>query len=182
MPKRTSISQMPPTIRAWLEKTLSENGFSQFEWLAELCSEKGFTISKSAIGRHSKFLQNRLDAIHASTTAAKLIEQQSRDDGNALGGAVMTMINSQLFDIMVKLQELDEESMPDDRAELLSKMARAVADLNRAMQSQKKFAEDARAKFDKLEAQATKDQAGGKKGLDLETLKRVREQVYGITS
>lgn len=173
---------MPPTIRAWLEKTLSENGFSQFELLAQLCTEKGFSISKSAVGRHSKDLQEKLDAVKASTEAAKIMQQQSADDGNDMGGAVMAMISSQMFDMLMKLRKLDSEGETDNRVKLLSGIARAMADLNRAMQSQKKFAEDARVKFDKLEAQAVKDHASGKKGNDLATLKRVREQVYGIVS
>lgn len=179
MPKRTSISQMPPAIRTWLEKTLSENGFSQFELLAQLCTEKGFSISKSAVGRHSKELQEKLDAVKASTMAAKFMQQQAADDGNDMGGAVMAMISAQMFDMLMKLRKLDSEDETDERVKLLSGIARAMADLNRAMQSQKKFAEDARVKFDKLEAQATKDQAAGIDVDGLEMLKRVR-QAYGI--
>ncbi len=180
MPKRSKISQLPESIREWLEGALADNGFSQFELLADECARRGVTISKSAIGRHSQDLQEALDAVKSSTQAAVLIEKQVKDEGNALSGAVMTLINSQLFEIMLLLKRGGMGTDPESRAMVLAKIATPISQMARAMQSQKLFADEARAKFAALEAAAAKDSADGKKGMDLETLRRVREQIYGI--
>ena len=180
MPKRSKVSQMPQAIQDWLEGALAVNGFSQFEALADECTRRGYTISKSAVGRHSLDIQETLAAVKASTQAALLIEKQANDEGNSLSGAVMTMVNTQLFEIMLQLQRAGQAQDPESRALILAKIATPMAQMTRALQSQKTFNDAARAKFLALEAAAEKDNAVGKKGMDIETLRRVREQVYGI--
>ena len=193
MPPRSKIETLPPEVRRWLDAALSDAGFGKFELLSSLLKERGHEISKSAIGRYSKSIAKKLAAISASTHAAKMIADQAKDDGNALGGAVMTMVNQQLFDIMVSLQELDLDGLDSDdpqdakaaqavaegRALVLSKISKALAELNRALQGQKKFYEEAKAKMTRLEAESAQARADGRKGLDADTLAAVKA-AYGI--
>jgi hypothetical protein len=66
----------------------------------------------------------------------------------------------------------------DAETQDFSKLTRSIAELNRAAVQQKKFAEEVRAKveakFKSLEEGATA------KGLDAETLNRVRQEIYGL--
>lgn len=193
MAPRSKILTLPEEVRRFVDTALSEAGFAKFELLSELLSDKGYSISKSAIGRYSKGVAKKLAAISASTHAAKLIADHAKDDGNALGGAVMTMVNQQLFDIMVSLQELDlsgiesddpadaklAQAVAESRAMVLAKISKALAELNRALQGQKKFYEESKAKMAKLEADSAAATAAGRKGLDLDTLAAVKA-AYGI--
>lgn len=194
MPPRSKIETLPEHDRRFVDKALVDAGFSRFEELSELLLAKGYSISKSSIGRYSKPLERKLAAISASTHAAKIISEQAKDDGNALGGAVMTMVNQQLFDIMVNLQELDLDGLDSDnpqdvksaqavaerRAMVLAKISKALAELNRALQGQKKFYDESKAKMAKLEAEASEAVAAGRKGLDMDTLAAVKA-AYGIS-
>ncbi|MEW6258267.1 MAG: phage protein Gp27 family protein, partial [Pseudomonadota bacterium] len=79
-----------------------------------------------------------------------------------------------LFEAMLALEEA-EDADPTERVKLLASAGRAIAETSRASQGQKKWAQEQRAKLDALEAEAGR----GSKRLDADTLKAVREALYG---
>ena len=88
-----------------------------------------------------------------------------------------------MFDLLLNLQEAEDESDPIARVELMAKAARGMADLSRASIAQKKWQssikEKLEAKLTGLEAEATGERPGARK-LDAETLRIVRQEVYGL--
>jgi hypothetical protein len=54
MPKRTKVKQLPKAVKAWLDRALADNGFSQYESLAAALGKKGFAISKSSLHRYGR--------------------------------------------------------------------------------------------------------------------------------
>ena len=54
MAPRSSIEKLPEDVRRWLERALTENGFSGYVELETLLREKGYSISKSAIHRYGQ--------------------------------------------------------------------------------------------------------------------------------
>ena len=69
MAPRSSIEKLPEDVRRWLERALTENGFSGYVELETLLREKGYSISKSAIHRYGQKIERRFRQLK---TAPKL--------------------------------------------------------------------------------------------------------------
>lgn len=181
MARRSTIDKLPEDVRRWLERALTGSGFSGYAELEALMRDKGYLISKSAIHRYGQKIERRFGAIRAATEAARMLTEGAADDQDARSEAVIALIQTELFESIVQLQEAeDEEIDPQVRVALLSKVAKNVATLSRASVNLKKFQQDLRekiaAKMDALEAESK----SGSGRIDAETLRRVREEIYGI--
>ena len=175
MPPPAKIALLPEETRAELDALLIRRAFSGYHDLAAWLAEQGYEIGKTAIHAYGQGLKRKLAAIRASTEAARLIAQAAPDDEDRRSEAVMSIIQNDMFDVLVNLQEA-EDAPPDERIKLLSNAARAIADLSRASIAQKKHAASVQAKLDALLSEAQT----GQSGLDVETLQRIRREVYGL--
>ncbi|CAM3724986.1 MULTISPECIES: DUF3486 family protein [Xenorhabdus] len=182
MARRSTIDKLPEDVRRWLERALTESGFSGYQELEDLLKEKGYTISKSAIHRYGQKIERRFAAIRAATEAARLLTEGASDDQDARSEAVIALIQTEIFENIVKLQEADEEEInPAERVTLLSKVAKNVATLSRASINLKKYQSDLRQKIaDKMEALEKEASTHNGGRMSIETLRRVREEIYGI--
>jgi hypothetical protein len=184
--KKSRIETMPAETRRWIERALIEANFSGYEELEKLFRDNGVVISRSAIHRYGQKIERRFAAIKASTEAARLLTEGAADDQDARSEAVIALVQTEMFESIVNLQEAEESGMSDaDRVALLSKAAKNIATLTRASVTLKKYQADVRtkvaAKMDELEAQARRESgAEGKAGFDVETLRRVRQEIYGL--
>lgn len=172
MPRRPKTDTLPADVRAWLEQTLADRSHPGYVALAGLLRDKGYDLSATAIWRADQKIQRTLAAIRASTEAARLITQASPDEADEHSAAVIRIVQSALFDAMLRVREA-EDADPAEQVKLLSQAARAVADASRASISQKKWADEVRGKLDALEREA------GPRRLDADTLKAVKEALYG---
>lgn len=177
------MNELSPEERARLDAEIVCRNFADYDGLVDWLGQQGFEISRSIIHRHGAKLKRRLEAVKASTEAARLIAEAAPDDADLRSAAVISMVQSELFDLLLNLQEADAEEDPQTRVELMAKAARGVADLSRASVSQKKWQASIKdkleAKFCGLEAEATGGKSGARK-LDAETLRIVRQEVYGL--
>lgn len=167
---------MPPDVRKWLEKALIDRGFSEYKDLEALMKDKGFNISHAAIHRHGQKLERKLAALKASTEAAKLIAESAPDDADHRSAAVISLVQTELFEALLNLQEAEDDSVDaSERIKLLSNAARAIAQASQASVNQKKWESEVRQKLQALEKEAS----AGKKNLDPVTLKYLIENLYG---
>ena len=178
MPPPRKVDLLPEEDRAWLNAELIRRGFGEYHAISALLAERGFEISHSTLGVHGLALKRKLAAIRASTEAAKLIAEAAPDDADQRSEAVMSLVQTGLFDGMVNLQEAAEEDNPAERIGLLAKAAKAISELSRASVNQKKWAQDVRRKLDMLEQEAQH----GENTLDIATLQRIRKEVYGLAA
>ncbi len=174
MPTPPKINALPAEVRAWLEKTLAERSHDGYKALEAALREKGFDISYTSVWRADQRIQRTMAAIRASTEAARLIAQASPDEADEHSAAVIRLVQSALFDAMLRVREA-EDADPAEQVKLLSQAARAVADASRASITQKKWADEVRHKLDALE----RESETGKRTLDADTLKAVKEALYG---
>ncbi len=175
MAPKSKISTMPPGVKSWLEKALIDRSFSGYKELESLLKTQGFDISHASIHRYGQKLEQRLAAIKASTEAAKLIAEAAPDNEDHRSAAVMSLVQTSLFDALLDLQEAAELE-PSERIPLLSKAAQGFAKLADASINQKRWEEEVKKKFAALEKTAQTQ----KKWLDPETLKYIRETIYGV--
>lgn len=173
MAPRSKISRLPNPVKDWLDKALAENGFADYELLADELKARGYDISKSAIHRYGQDFENRLGALRMASEQAKAIVQSSPDDEGAVSEALMRLVQEKLFQTLLACQG------PDENIDL-AKVAKAVADLTRATVSQKKWQSEVRAKAavaaDAVEAIAKRG------GLSAESLDMIRRDILGIAS
>ena len=173
---RSKIESMPPEVRQWIDRALVERGWRGYQELAALIRERtGVDISHAAVHRYGRRLQRKLEAIRASTEAARLIADAAPDDEDLRSQAVISLVQSELFEALVALREAEGEEDPGQRLKLLSQAARAIAEASRASIAQRRWQDEVRARLDALEAES----ARGRRRLDPETLRQVREALYG---
>ena len=177
--KRAKITQLPDEVRKQLDAELVKRGFSGYDALETWLKGLGIEISKSSIHRYGRNLERKLAAIKASTEAAKLIAQEAPDDADQRSGAVMSMLQSEIFDMLVNLQEADDAEDPVQRAKVLSALAKNIATMTRASVHQKRHEIEIRAKAeaaaDKVARMATKG------GMSAKTVDEIRREILGIT-
>lgn len=179
MPDRPKVAQLPDEIRAWLDAELIKRGFGGYVPLAELLAEQGYEISKSAVHRYGQKLQRKLEAIRASTQAAAAIAEAAPDDADLRSAATIGLVQTEIFDVLVTLQEA-EDADPQDRLNLLSKAARAIADIARASLSQKKRQDEVRLQERERIAGVIEETARAQ-GMDEAQARFWRERVLGVT-
>ena len=180
MAQRPKVTQLPDEVRRQLDAELVKRGFSGYDALETWLHGLGIQISRSSIHRYGKALERKLSAIKASTEAARLIAAEAPDDADERSGAVLSMIQTEIFETLVNLQDLDDPEVNQvDRAKILSSLAKNVATLTRASVHQKRHEIEIRAKCqavaDKLDAAAKK-----KGGLTGKTVDAIKREILGI--
>ena len=182
MAPRAKIETLPEDVRRWLERALTDSGFSGYEALEDMLRGKGYQISKSAIHRYGQKIERRFAAIKASTEAARMLTEGAADDQDARSEAVIALVQTEIFETIIDMQEASEEEMSkEDRLGVLSAAAKNIATLTRASVTLKRFQQDVRAKLEtKLAALEAESKSGNGRRFDAETLRIVREEIYGI--
>lgn len=176
MGRASTITALPEDVRRWLERALCEQGFAGYEALEAMMRDRGYSLSKSAIHRYGQKIERRMQSIKASTEAAKMIVEAAGDDQDARSESVIALVQSDIFDTIVSIQEADNEDLPPSaRLDLMSKAAKNIATLTRASIAQKQFKATVLKRLQEMES----DARTGKRALDAETLRMVREEIYG---
>ena len=182
MARRSSVDGLPEDVRHWLGQALQENNFSGYQALESALRERGYVISKSSIHRFGQKIERRFAAIKASTEAARLLTEGAADDQDARSEAVIALVQTELFEAIVNLQEADDEDVDaSGRIALLSKAAKNIATLARASVTVKKYRSEVKEKLEaRLNALEAESKSGKGRRFDAETLRIVREEIYGI--
>lgn len=173
MGRRKVIEGLPGDVKGWLDASLVDGNFSGYEALAAELKTRGYEISKSAVHRYGQEFEERLKALRLVTEQARAVVEHSPDDEDAVTQALVRLTQEKLFSVLMDMQ-VDPEKVN------LSGITRSIAELARSSVTVKKWAQEARAKIaakmTELEGQAK----AGKGRLDPETLRIVREQIYGL--
>ncbi len=179
MAPRSSIEKLPEDVRRWLERALTENGFSGYVELENLLKEKGYQISKSAIHRYGQKIERRFKAIKDSTEAARIIAEGAEDKEDKRSEALMGLLQSSLFEALVDIEDANDESMsPMEKFQALSFAGKNVASLIQASTKLKTYQAEVkrRAEIAAVETEKIVVQAG----LSADTVKMIKEQILGI--
>lgn len=180
MSDMSKVKQLPAEIREELDRRLADSGFRGYVDLEAWLRTKGFEIGKSSIHRYGKRLERTLAAVKASTEAARAIAAAAPDDADQRSAAVMSLLQSQIFDTLVALEELNDEDNPDQRLRSLARVTQAVSHLARASVGQKRWLAEVTAR---AEAAAKTAQSIAKKGgLSEDAAAEIRRAILGIAA
>ncbi|MEX5441897.1 DUF3486 family protein [Acinetobacter schindleri] len=179
MAKPSAIDQLNEEDRKWLDARLRDQGFCGYVEIAELLAERGYNVSKSSVHRYGQKLEQKLAAVQASTQAAILISEAAPDDADQRSAAVMSLIQTELFNALIALQESnDPQTSAADRIELMAKCGKGIASIMQASLGQKKWMLDVR---DRVEKAAEAVESIVKKGgLSAEAAAEIRKKILGI--
>lgn len=181
MAPRSSIEKLPEEVRRWLERALTENGFSGYVELETLLKEKGFVISKSAIHRYGQKIERRFKAIKQSTEAARIIAEGAEDKDDKRSEALMGMLQSSLFEALVEIEDAQSEEMsPMEKLQALSFAGKNIASLIQASTKLKTYQAEVKQRAE----QAAKDveKVVKKGGLSDEVADEIRRKILGIAT
>lgn len=185
MGRKSSISRLPADVKLFIEGKLAEGRLTLDELIAELHAQfptvqkSGELPSRAAVHRYGQKLEKRLSAIRASTEAAKIIQAQAGDNEDARSGALTALIQTELFEAILNLQELDDPEMdPAERVGMLSAAAKNIATLTRSSVALKQFQAKVR---DATRAAASEVEKTAKKaGLSDATVAEIKARILGI--
>ena len=178
MPQRSKVAGLPQEVRAWLDRILIEKNFAGYEAAEDELAKIGHAIGKSSLHRYGSNLQRKLEAIKASTHAAAAIAEAAPDDADLRSAAVISMIQTEMFDVLVSLQDAAYEKDPMKRAKLLATVAKNVATLTRASVHQKKHEMEVRTRVRAVADAAAK--IGKRGGMSKAGIDEIRAQILGI--
>lgn len=183
MPKRPAVEYLPDEVRSWLDKTLAEGNFSGYELLEAELKERGYQIGKSSIHRYGQKLEKKLAAIKASTEAARAIAEAAPDDADLRSSAVISLVQTEVFDVLVQLQEAEAMEDPLERLRLMRGAAKSIAELSRASVNQKKWQVSIEAKIREEERAKAAEAvtAAAKTGGATPELLKIIHQALGVT-
>lgn len=185
MPSPSKIARLPVELRQWLHTAIVSRGFGDIVALTEelnaLCKEGGLAISigKSAVGAESQKVKRAQEAIRATTEAARLMADSSRDDADVRGEAVMAMVQAETFELMLDIAKARDEADPSKQMKLLAKVAEAVSTLSRARVNQSKWRQEIDAKV-KVAADNVANKLKAKGGLSDAAIAEIRRSILGI--
>ena len=168
---RSTVETLPEAIRAELEKRLIQGSFSDYTGLAEWLQEQGYEISRSAIWRHGKKFEDKLKALKIATDQAKAIAEASEDDAGALNDAIIRLVQTKMFDLLMELDS-DDKNLP--------KIGQAVAKLSQAAVRQKKWQQEMGEKIrqeEREKAAETACESAKAAGASEDTVKAIRRDV-----
>lgn len=144
MPPVSKIAKLPADLREWLRRTFIERAFGDIEAvtveLNALMKEAGVAISigKSAVGAESQKVKRAQETIRATTEAARLIAETSRDDTDSRSEAAMALVQSEVFELLLQVREAETLDDPVARLDVMNDAALALSRMSRARVSQSK--------------------------------------------
>lgn len=142
------------------------------------------------MGRYGQKLDRRLIAVRASTDAMKMIHAQAGDDRDERSAGLTALVQTELFEAILALQEVNEpppegvsaEDLAASRVDLLAKAAKNIAMLTKSSINLKEFQAKAAAAARKqaLEDAADKaTEAAKKQGLSAQGVQALRDAIAG---
>lgn len=187
MGKPSSIETLPPDILERLQELLRDPRVTQLDATKEInkiLAKQGLEPrSKSAVNRYAISFNDVLEKKRQSNEVMKAWIGQVGDipDGD-FGRGIVEIVRTLAFDmsLLAHQSELTTEKLPGS-VKMLKELAVAVEKIERAASENEKRAAQIRQQA--LEETAEKlDELGRKpgSGIDADTLKRIRREVYGL--
>lgn len=172
--------RIPDEVREWLEAEFVRRHWTGYaELLDELnrrLEEVGERpVSMGPLHRFGKSVEERISELQRSREIAKTIAESVPDDEGQTTETTIRLALERLQGLLV-MGDLDPEG-PE-----FKRVTTAIGDLTRALVSLKRYALFARDKAkERLAEMERSARSGARKNLDPETLRIVREEVFGVT-
>ena len=186
MTRRThsSIDRLPRDLHEMLVRMLVDNiwpgdmlsrpddydGKPRYEDCVAYCAEKGFSISPTAMGRFGMRMRTHAMMKTAGLIAIETMADMNDEDSPEIIKAAAKMMTALTLQYMVE--------HPDSSPKQLRDVSQAISSCaNVAIKAQQHLTDTIKEKAKKADKQITKLI---KKKIDKQTLKQIREEIYGL--
>ncbi|MDO8432054.1 MAG: DUF3486 family protein [Candidatus Binatus sp.] len=176
------IAGLPDDLRAELDRQLGNNTFQSSRALSKWLGENGYEISHAAIHKYGQKFERRLAAVRIASEQARIVcDQFKNDDDEAMQNALMRLVQSQLFQVLVAVNETAKRTPQGRVADVipvnLTALARSVAGLLRVDAERRRWSERTRAR---IEQAAETIEAAKSEGLSENVASRIRGVLMAI--
>lgn len=148
-----------------------KNGKPRYEDMVEYCRQRGFTVHMSSIGRHCRRLK-----VYNKMKEASLTVRQAMKGYDGAQASVTQKAGAELLTALIIEHLTAKETFTVKEWKQLSD---AISDCNQVVLAHEKYIKELARKQIKTDLQKVKG-LHSRKQIDPETLKTIREQVYGI--
>ena len=192
MARPSKIERLPEELRSRIDALLRQK-VPLDEIMAALADLGVENVSRSGLGRYKQKVDKIGEKLRQTREVSNaLVEKLGDAPEGKQQRLLVEMMRSLVFDVLVAAGEASEAGTGASGLTLdpmaVHFLARSLKDLaaaqktdaDMALRVRKELAAEAEAKLKKMEGEAGKPGAGGR-GFDPETLRRVREEIYGIT-
>jgi len=178
MPARSKITQLPPEIKAKLDRLLIARGFSGYDGMtdevnAELAAAGyAITLSRSGLARYGQGFEEKIALLKIASEQAQAITDALGDDADKMGQSLTVLCQQQAFNVLVKMKELDPENID------FNKLTVAISKLNKVAVDQKKWQREIKEKATATADEVVKVAKQG--GLSNEKAEWIKKKILGI--
>ena len=173
MPARSKIEQLPEVLRQQLNEKLLQNGFSDYEQLAEWLTQNGYQISHASVWRYGQKFEQRVEGLRRATEQAKAIVTETGDDEGAMLEATQKLLTEKTFQLLMEI-DLDPDEVN------ITKVGRMISDLTRAHVHQQKWKQEIQERAH--EAAVAVESVAKKGGLTADAVEQIKRQILGIAA
>ncbi|TCS38513.1 uncharacterized protein DUF3486 [Paucimonas lemoignei] len=170
MAPRSKVAALPKAVKEWLDNALVEGNFADYELLAAGLKEKGYDISKSSLHRYGSKFEAKLAAVKMATEQAEAIAKAVPDDENALGDALLRVIQEKTFSMLMNMEE--------DPKIGFAKLASIAIESGFSSTNVKEFRSKVKTKAKEAAAEVEKIAKSG--GLTAESIDVIKKSILGI--
>lgn len=186
MSRPSNIERQPPEIRERIDALLREK-VPLDDIMAKLAELGAEGVSRSGLGRYKQSIDRVGEKMRQTRQLADaLIAKLGDAPEGRQQRLLIEMMRSLVFDVLIAASEGTAEgsslTLDAEQVMFLGRTLRDLAaaqkwDADLALRLRKELAEEAEAKLKKLESDGGKP---GARAIDPDTLRRVREEIYGI--
>ena len=159
------IKKLPPDLKEQLDQMLMGGTMHSCRQLSKWLGDNGFEISHAAIHKYGQKFERRLEAIKLATEQARIVCEQFKDDDQQMQSALMRVVQTRLFEVLVAANEKKKQSANGREATIapvnITALARSVSGLARAETEHRKWVDRARAGVAAAEKKIDEAQAKG---------------------
>lgn len=180
MARQSAIDDLNPEDKEWLNKRFMDKGFCGYEEIAKILADRGYNVSKSSIHRYGQKLESKLEAVQTSTKMAMAIAEAAPDDSDQRSSAVLSMMQTGIFNALMDIEEADGTTDAVKRLEMYAKAGKGIAEITKASVNQKKWQIEVR---EKVEAAAKAIEKIAKKGgMSGDVINAIKNEILGIAN
>jgi Protein of unknown function (DUF3486) len=179
--KTWKIKKLPPDLKEQLDQMLIGGTLHSCRQLSKWLGDNGFEISHAAIHKYGQKFERRLDAIRLATEQARIVCEQFKDDDAQMQGALLKLVQTQLFEVLTAAREREKGSAAQPGETVapvnITALARSVSGLVRAETEHQRWAERMRAGVVAVEEKVEEARA---KGLSPEAADQIKAVLMEI--
>lgn len=180
MGRPSSIKLLPTNFREQIDAWLLE-GDRSLDDLVGWLNERGYDVSRSAMGRYRQSFERAAARVRRSREIAQAIAQEADTGGESRASRVLVeMIQSEAIELIAGLEDeakMDARSIMQVAAAAKNLAQTLSLSTQRELELEKRLRAEMAAKLDDVEAEA---EAAGEKGLSADRVAQLRRDFLGV--